>query len=191
MDKFIVTIARGYGSGGRKMGKLLAKDETIKQLKAEAEVAEKKQAEATGKVDKLTKQLKAAKDAERTAKDALQVAKEHPEIPEAMMEEMRQQVAADAAAKAVFGAGSDDSNMPTFELSASQIEEGLNIVDLLSISGLAPSKGEGRRLVQQGGVSIDGKKVDDIAYVITKDIFNDDKIVVKKGKKVFLKVVIS
>lgn len=98
---------------------------------------------------------------------------------------------ADAAAKAVFGAGSDDSNMPTFELSASQIEEGLNIVDLLSISGLAPSKGEGRRLVQQGGVSIDGKKVDDIAYVITKDIFNDDKIVVKKGKKVFLKVVIS
>ena len=98
---------------------------------------------------------------------------------------------ADAAAKAVFGAGSDDSNMPTFELSASQIEEGLNIVDLLSISGLAPSKGEGRRLVQQGGVSIDGKKVDDIAYVITKDIFNDDKIVVKKGKKVFLKVVLS
>lgn len=98
---------------------------------------------------------------------------------------------ADAAAKAVFGAGSDDSNMPTFELSASQIEEGLNIVDLLAISGLAPSKGEGRRLVQQGGVSIDGKKVDDIAYVITKDIFNDDKIVVKKGKKVFLKVVLS
>lgn len=98
---------------------------------------------------------------------------------------------ADAAAKAVFGAGSDDSNMPTFELSASQIEEGLNIVELLAISGLAPSKGEGRRLVQQGGVSIDGKKVDDIAYVITKDIFNDDKIVVKKGKKVFLKVVIS
>ncbi len=98
---------------------------------------------------------------------------------------------ADAAAKAVFGAGADDSNMPTFELESSLIDAGLNIVDLLSVSGLAPSKGEGRRLVQQGGVSIDGNKIDDIAYVITKDIFSDGKIVVKKGKKVFLKVVLS
>ncbi len=98
---------------------------------------------------------------------------------------------ADNAAKAVFGAGSDDSNMPTFELSAKQLEEGINIVDLLSVSGLAPSKGEGRRLVQQGGVSIDGNKVDDIAYVITEDMFTEGKIVVKKGKKVFLKVVLS
>ncbi len=98
---------------------------------------------------------------------------------------------ADAAAKAVFGTGSDDSNMPTFELSEARIDAGLNIVDLLSISGLAPSKGEGRRLVQQGGVSIDGNKVDDISYTITKDIFSDGKIVVKKGKKVFLKVVLS
>ncbi len=98
---------------------------------------------------------------------------------------------ADSAAKAVFGTGADDSNMPTFELATAQLDEGLNIVDLLSVSGLAPSKGEGRRLVQQGGVSIDGNKIDDIAYVITKDIFADGKIVVKKGKKVFLKVVLS
>ncbi len=98
---------------------------------------------------------------------------------------------ADDAAKAVFGAGLDDSNMPTFELDGAQIDAGLNVVDLLSLSGLAPSKGEGRRLVQQGGVSIDGNKIDDIAYLITKDIFNDGKIVVKKGKKVFLKIVLS
>lgn len=81
-------------------GKLLARDETIKQLKAQADVAAKKEADAAGKVDKLTKQLKAAKDAEKAAKDALAEAKAKPEIPEAMMEEMRQQVAADAAAKA-------------------------------------------------------------------------------------------
>ncbi len=98
---------------------------------------------------------------------------------------------ADSAAKAVFGAGADDSNMPTFELDTPQLDAGLNIVDLLSISGLVPSKGEGRRLVQQGGVSIDGNKVDDIAYMISKDIFNDGKIVVKKGKKVFLKIILS
>ena len=100
-------------------------------------------------------------------------------------------VKADQAAKAVFGAGNDDANMPCFELSASAIDEGLNIVDLLAVSGLAPSKGEGRRLVQQGGISIDGNKIDDIAYQITKDIFADGKIVVKKGKKVFLKITLA
>ena len=98
---------------------------------------------------------------------------------------------ADAAAKAVFGAGANDENMPTFELSESVLNDGLNIVDLLAVSGLAPSKGEGRRLVQQGGVSIDGNKIDDISYAITKDLFADGKIVVKKGKKVFLKIVLA
>jgi tyrosyl-tRNA synthetase len=95
------------------------------------------------------------------------------------------------AARAIFGAGADDANMPTFELAKDVLNAGLNIVDLLAVSGLAPSKGEGRRLVQQGGVSIDGNKIDDIAYVITEDIFNDGKIVVKKGKKVFMKIVLA
>ncbi len=98
---------------------------------------------------------------------------------------------ANDAAKAVFGAGADDSNMPTFELAEAELADGINIVDLLAITGLAPSKGEGRRLVQQGGVSIDGNKIDDIAYLVEKSIFNDGKIVVKKGKKVFLKVVLA
>ena len=99
-------------------------------------------------------------------------------------------IKADNAAKAVFGAGSNDADMPTFELSKEKLAENINIVDLLSISGLAPSKGEARRLVQQGGISIDGNKIDDIAYIITEDIFSEDKIVVKKGKKVFLKIVL-
>jgi tyrosyl-tRNA synthetase len=81
--------------------------------------------------------------------------------------------------------------MPTFELSKAQLADGLNVVDLLAVSGLAPSKGEGRRLVQQGGVSIDGNKIDDISYVISEDLFVDGKIVVKKGKKVFLKIVLA
>ena len=98
---------------------------------------------------------------------------------------------ANDAAKAVFGAGADDSNMPTFEIAEAELADGINIVDLLAVTGLAPSKGEGRRLVQQGGVSIDGNKVDDIAYLVEKSIFNDGKIVVKKGKKVFLKVVLA
>ena len=98
---------------------------------------------------------------------------------------------AQTVAKAVFGAGSNDADMPTFELEGDLLDAGINIVDLLALSGLAPSKGEGRRLVQQGGVSIDGGKIDDIAYMVTKDIFADGKIVVKKGKKVFLKIVIA
>ena len=97
---------------------------------------------------------------------------------------------ADAAAKAVFGAGSDDSNMPTHELEAADAANGINILDLMVKSGLAPSKGEARRLVQQGGVSIDGNKISDVNYVVEKSIFNDGKIVIKKGKKVFLKVTI-
>ena len=97
---------------------------------------------------------------------------------------------ADAAAKAVFGAGSDDSNMPTYEMETEDAANGINILDLMVKSGLAPSKGEGRRLVQQGGVSIDGNKIGDVNYVVEKSIFNDGKIVIKKGKKVFLKVTI-
>lgn len=93
------------------------------------------------------------------------------------------------SAKAVFGAGQDDSNMPSFELPREQL--GLSIVDLLAVSGLAPSKGEARRLVQQGGISIDGNKINDIAYAVEESVFTDGKIVVKKGKKVFLKITLA
>ncbi len=97
---------------------------------------------------------------------------------------------ADSAAKAVFGAGSDDSNMPTYQLEAEDTTNGINILDLLVKSGLAPSKGEARRLVQQGGISIDGNKIGDVMYTVEKAIFSDGKIVLKKGKKVFLKIIL-
>ena len=80
--------------------KLLESEQKIRQLQEQADAAAKKEADATGKVDKLKQQLAKAKEGEKTAKDALQKAKEHPEIPEAMMEEMRQQVAANAAEQA-------------------------------------------------------------------------------------------
>lgn len=80
--------------------KLLAKDEKIRQLQDQAAEAGQMQSAANEKVDKLKAQLAKAKDAEKAAKDALEKVKANPEIPESMMEEMRQQVAADAAAKA-------------------------------------------------------------------------------------------
>ncbi len=80
--------------------KLLERETQIKQLQEKAEKAEKDRVAASGKVDKLKAQLAKAQEGEKTAKEALQKAKEHPEIPETMMEEMRQQVAADAAEQA-------------------------------------------------------------------------------------------
>lgn len=79
---------------------LEGKDTELEQLRAQAKDAKDQQAEIAGKVNKLSLQLAKAKDAEKAAKEALQKAKDNPEIPESVMEELRQQVAADAAAKA-------------------------------------------------------------------------------------------
>ena len=98
---------------------------------------------------------------------------------------------AKSAAMAAFGGGATDENMPKYEIEKATVDAGINIVDMMVLANLAPSKGEARRLVQQGGVSIDGNKIDDIAYVVNNDIFNDGQIIVKKGKKVFLKIFIA
>ncbi len=95
---------------------------------------------------------------------------------------------AQEAAQSVFGAGAANANMPTFELSKADLGGGMNIIDLMALTGLVPSKGEGRRVIQQGGLSVDGEKITDIAEMITEDRFNDGIIIIKKGKKVHLKV---
>ena len=95
---------------------------------------------------------------------------------------------AQEAAQSVFGAGAANANMPTYELAETELGDGMNVIDLMVLAGLVPSKGEGRRVIQQGGLSIDGEKVTDIAQMVTKDVFNDGIIVIKKGKKVFIKV---
>ena len=94
---------------------------------------------------------------------------------------------AQAAARAIFGAGADDANMPSTALSADDLTDGvIGILDLMSKGGLIASNGEGRRLVQQGGVSVDGEKVTDPATKITADQISNG-VVIKKGKKVFHK----
>lgn len=79
---------------------LEAKNAAMEQMQAQVKTAQEQQAEAAGKVDKLKAQLAKAKDAEKAAKADLEKAKANPEIPESLMEQMRQQVAAEAAAKA-------------------------------------------------------------------------------------------
>ena len=67
--------------------------------------------------------------------------------------------------------------------------DGINIIDAMSKAGLAPSRGEARRLIQQGGVSVDDVKITDPAYLIPASDFEKGYVIIKKGKKVFHKLV--
>ncbi len=98
---------------------------------------------------------------------------------------------AESAAKALFAGGSDDSNMPTTELTESQLTDGrIAIVDLMLACGLIPSKGEGRRLVQQGGVMVNEEKVSSIDAAFTAEQLKDG-LKIRKGKKVYHKAVLK
>ena len=97
---------------------------------------------------------------------------------------------AEDAAKALFGAGGDSANMPTTVLADADFENGgINILSLLVATGLCPSRGEARRLVQQGGIVVDEKKVESIDESIPQEKFTGDGIIIRKGKKVFHKAV--
>ncbi len=93
------------------------------------------------------------------------------------------------ASLALFAGGADDSNMPTTELSAEQLTDGaIGILDVLTVCGLAPSKSEARRLVQQGGVFVEEEKVEDIGFSLTADRLKDG-VKLRKGKKTFHKLI--
>ena len=99
---------------------------------------------------------------------------------------------AQASARALFGGGANAENMPTTEITVADLTDGaINILDLMLKVGLIPSKGEGRRLVQQGGVSVDDAKVSDISKAFTAADFERGHVIIKKGKKVFHKVVLK
>ena len=80
--------------------------------------------------------------------------------------------------------------MPTTVLADADFENGgINILSLLVATGLCPSRGEARRLVQQGGIVVDEKKVESIDESIPQEKFAGDGIIIRKGKKVFHKAV--
>jgi tyrosyl-tRNA synthetase len=95
---------------------------------------------------------------------------------------------AQSAAEALFGKGASSENMPTTELSIGDLGSGINILDLLLKTKLIPSKGEGRRLVEQGGISVNDGKVDKIDFLVNEEDFKDDEIIIRKGKKVYHRV---
>ena len=91
-----------------------------------------------------------------------------------------------SAARALFSGKGDESAMPTTQISASDLPKGL--LALMTEVGLTKSNGEARRTVQQGGVSINDEKIKDPAFEVTEEIFEDNRIIIKKGKKNFHKV---
>lgn len=96
---------------------------------------------------------------------------------------------AKSAAEALFGAGQDMSNVPAVEISEEQL--GTGIVDLLVEKGVMKTKSEGRRLVQQNGLSVNDEKVKDFAMPVIRELFKDNEFLVKMGKKKFYKVVLK
>ena len=96
---------------------------------------------------------------------------------------------AEESAKALFGAGGDSANMPTSVLADADFENGnINVLSMLVTTGLCPSRGEARRLVQQGGVTIDDVKVASIDESLARERFEGEGVIVRKGKKVFHRV---
>ncbi len=94
-------------------------------------------------------------------------------------------------ARALFeGAGRSD-DMPTSPLKVSQVDQGLPLLDVLLQVGLIPSKGEGRRLISQNGLSINGKRVTDIHHVLGHTDFENDEAIIRKGKKTFHRLIVT
>lgn len=95
------------------------------------------------------------------------------------------------AARALFSGEGDDNNMPTTEIEESQLIDGkIALTDLMVICKLSASKGEAKRLIMQGGVSIDNEKISDVFYHVLSGKLKEG-IKIKKGKKVFHKVLLK
>lgn len=94
---------------------------------------------------------------------------------------------AQKTADEIFSGKGVSANMNSFEVDKNLLYEGVNICELLTITGLTKSKGEARRLIEQGGIYVDDKQVMDFSQIVK----TNESVVLRKGKKVFLKVVAS
>ena len=94
------------------------------------------------------------------------------------------------ASRALFAGGSDMTNVPTYELKDEDLKDGkIDIISLVCASGLSASRSEARRNVQQGGVSVDNKVISDIGAAFDAEAFAGDGLLVKRGKKSFVRVI--
>jgi len=97
-------------------------------------------------------------------------------------------IQAQEAARALFGGGSDSENIPATELTKTELGEGMAVIDLMLKAGLIKSKSEGRRLIEQSGVAVNDVIVGEISAAVTEADFEEGKLMIKKGKKVFHRI---
>ena len=99
---------------------------------------------------------------------------------------------AQQTARALFSGSGNPDNIPSYTLSKDDLTDGkIAVNDILFKAGMTKSKGEGRRLIEQGGVSVNDKKVASAVETVCADDFSDGSIIVKKGKKVFYKIILE
>ncbi|NLU51459.1 MAG: tyrosine--tRNA ligase [Clostridiaceae bacterium] len=98
---------------------------------------------------------------------------------------------AKSASEALFGGGGSTENMPTAKIKASEVENGIHVLELLAGTGILPSKSEGKRLIHQGGLTVNNEKVESIDRVITKADFKDGEMIIRRGKKSYHRIVIE
>lgn len=89
------------------------------------------------------------------------------------------------ASKALFAGGAKSGSIPTTEITVQEVKDGINAIGLMIKASLVPSRSEGRRVIEQGGLKINDEKVTDINAQITESLFVDDELMLQKGKKSF------
>ena len=94
-------------------------------------------------------------------------------------------------AKDLFEGKGRSEQMPTTELTSSDLADGIPLLDLLLKIGMIPSKGEGRRLIQQNGLTVNGRVVEDLNHRVTQADFEDSEAIIRKGKKTFYRLLLS
>ncbi|WP_138269680.1 tyrosine--tRNA ligase [Anaerofustis stercorihominis] len=92
------------------------------------------------------------------------------------------------AATALFKGGVSSENIPSTDITKDELSEEPTLLDIMLKAKLIPSKSEGRRLIKQGGVSVNDEKVTDVNKAITMEDFNNNEMIIKKGKKVYHKI---
>lgn len=95
---------------------------------------------------------------------------------------------AQEAARALFGKGTESENMPTTEITKEELGEGMSVIDIMTTANLIKTKSEGRRLIEQSGVTVNDVVVSDVNAVLTLADFEDEKLIIKKGKKVYHRI---
>ncbi len=98
---------------------------------------------------------------------------------------------AQAAAKALFGGGGAPADVPTTEITAEELAEDARLIAYVAKAGMCKSNGEARKTVQQGGITVNDEKITDVNYSFTEEMLSGDGVMVRKGKKTYMKFVLK